>query len=179
VTRLALSAALLGTATIVEAGCGPTQRPDGGQGPLPIGSSVPDLRATDHRGEKVSLTALIGKRVLVYFYPKDGTPGCTEEACVLRDRWDRFEENDIVVLGVSGDDAASHQTFAEEHDLPFSLIPDPKLEWAQAFGVGTMAGMTARVSFLIGRDGKVAKVYEGVDPGVHADEVLADAKALP
>lgn len=176
---LLLAAALGAPLMPTLAACGPTQRPDGGEGLLPVGAPIPDLHATDQRGETVSLRALTGQRVLVYFYPKDGTPGCTTEACVLRDRWEQLKQAEIVVLGVSGDDAQSHQQFAAEHELPFSLIPDPKLEWAAAFGVGTLGGMTQRVSFLIGRDGKVAKVYEGVDPAVHADEVLADAASLP
>lgn len=170
---------LLAPALAVAPACGPTQRPDGGQGLLPEGSPVPDLSATDHRGQAISLRALEGKRVLVYFYPKDGTPGCTREACVLRDRWDRFEDAEVVVLGVSGDDAESHRQFAQEHALLFSLVADPELVWATAFGVGSLGGMTQRVSFLIGRDGKVAKVYEGVDPGVHGDDVLRDAATLP
>jgi peroxiredoxin Q/BCP len=146
---------------------------------LPEGSDIPALSAVDHDGKTISLADLKGHRVLVYFYPKDGTPGCTTEACTLRDTWDQFEAADIVIVGVSSDDAASHRAFAEEHDLPFSLIPDEKLEWPTAFGVGNLGGFVDRVSFLIGRDGKVAKVYPGVDPGVHAQEVLADAAGMP
>ncbi len=176
--RLAASAAAALAAALIVA-CGPTKRPDGGEGLLPVGASVPRLEATDHLGQRVALAELGGKPVLVYFYPKDGTPGCTQEACAIRDTWDRFTEAELVVLGVSGDDAQSHREFAEDNALPFSLIPDPQLEWAAAFGVGTIGSFTARVSFLIGRDGKIAHVYPGVDPAVHADQVLTDARALP
>lgn len=176
--QLVLGAALL-TPLAVTSACGPTQRPDGGTGLLPVGAQVPSLSATDHTGKTIALTELEGQRTLVYFYPKDGTPGCTKEACTLRDTWEEFGAADIVILGVSADDASSHRAFAEEHELPFPLIPDEKLEWATAFGVGSMGGFVERVSFLIGRDGKVAKVYPGVDPGLHAAEVLADAKGIP
>jgi peroxiredoxin Q/BCP len=161
------------------AGCAATTRPDGGAGLLPVGEPAPDLSTTDQNGKAISLRGMAGRRVLVYFYPKDDTPGCTAEACAIRDTWDRFVAADIVVLGVSADDADSHRAFAAEYQLPFALVPDPSLEWAAAFGVGTAGGFTERVSFLIGRDGKIARVYPGVDPAVHAEEVLADAAALP
>jgi len=146
---------------------------------LAVGASAPALRKLAHDGTEVDLTKLGGKPLLVYFYPKDGTPGCTEEACAFRDVWQRFEEAGVHVVGVSSDSDESHRAFAKEHALPFPLIADEDHAWATAFGVDTTLGMTSRDSFLIAPDGKVAKVYRGVDPGVHADEVLADAKALP
>ena len=179
--RLALALALLAPALLAPAhlACQPAQRPDGGHGHLGVDDPAPDLRAVDHRGREVALRDLRGAPVLVYFYPKDGTPGCTKEACAIRDIWSRFTAAGVVVLGVSTDDAASHRKFADEHQLPFSLIADTDLTWARAFGVGTTLGMTQRVSFLLDRGGRIARVYPDVDPGVHAEQVLADAAALP
>jgi peroxiredoxin Q/BCP len=145
---------------------------------LAVGAPVPALKKVAHDGTEIDLTSLQGKPMLVYFYPKDDTPGCTKEACAFRDVWSRYEEAGVRLVGVSADSNESHREFAEEHKLPFPLIADEDLAWASAFGVDTTLGMTNRDSFLIGADGKVAKVYRGVDPGVHADEVLADAKAL-
>jgi len=146
---------------------------------LPTGSALPPLKASDHRGEPVDLAALGGMPTVIYFYPKDATPGCTTEACAFRDAWDKYEAAGVRVLGVSADDAASHKAFAAEHSLPFGLIADTSREWAAAFGVATSMGMPQRVTFLVGRDGKVAHVYPKVDPGVHAAEILADVTGLP
>ncbi|MEM6289788.1 MAG: peroxiredoxin [Myxococcota bacterium] len=146
--------------------------------PLAPGASAPSVSATAHDGTTVDLMSLGGQPTLVYFYPKDGTPGCTAEACAFRDVWTKYEAAGILVVGVSSDSDASHREFAEEHALPFPLIADEDGRWAEAFGVGAKLGMTNRDSFLIGPDGTIAKVYPGVDPGVHADEVLRDAAAL-
>ena len=154
------------------------QRPDGGQGPLPVGHAVPALDATDHRGEALDLRQLGGQWALIYFYPKDGTPGCTEEACAFRDVWDRYERAGVRVIGVSTDDRASHRSFAQEHELPFPLIADVDGSWARAFGVGRFLGMSSRVSFLIDGRGRIAKAYPDVDAGVHAQRVLADHRRL-
>lgn len=149
-------------------------------GLLAEGEQAPELAKNDHRGQAVDLRNLAGKPALIYFYPKDATPGCTKEACAFRDVWSKFETDGVLVLGVSADDNESHAAFAKEHSLPFGLIADEDGSWAKAFGVKVSGmGMPARVSFLIGRDGRVAKVYPGVDPGVHASEVLADVAALP
>ncbi|MCA9635141.1 MAG: peroxiredoxin [Myxococcales bacterium] len=158
--------------------CQPVQRPDGGQGPIAVGAPAPALTATDHRGQTIDLAALRGQPVLVYFYPKDGTPGCTKEACAIRDAWERFGAAGVVVLGVSSDEASAHVAFADEHKLPFSLIADTDLTWAKAFGVEVSFKIIHRSSFLIDREGKIAKVYIDVDPGVHAEEVLADVAKL-
>ena len=155
--------------------CGPVKRPDGGEGPLPVGAVAPDLEAQDQTGAARRLSAERGHRVLVYFYPKDGTPGCTAEACAIRDSWNRFEQAGVKVFGVSAQTQATHADFAREHKLPFPLLADPDLVWAKAFGVGTIAGLTRRVSFLLDREGKVAKIYPDVVPASHAAEVLADA----
>jgi len=141
------------------------------------GAHAPELVATAHDGTVVDLSNL-GKPAVVYFYPKDGTPGCTKEACAFRDVWSKYETAGVMVIGVSADSNESHAAFAAEHELPFPLVADEDGTWAKAFGVGTKLGMTDRESFLIGPDGTIAKVYPGVDPGVHAEEVLRDAAAL-
>lgn len=146
---------------------------------MPEGAPAPALSSNDHTGEPIALQEMRGQPVLVYFYPKDGTPGCTAEACAIRDTWDQFTAARVIVIGVSGDDAESHRAFAEQNDLPFALVADTDLSWASAFGVGTLGGFTERVSFLIDAEGRVAKVYPGVDPAVHAEQVLADVAALP
>lgn len=156
--------------------CGASRSPGASHELVAEGTTVPALVRVDHRGDVVSLKS--EKPTLLYFYPKDGTPGCTKEACAFRDSWQRYRTAGLRVIGVSQDSAESHRAFAEEHGLPFSLIADPEEVWSDAFGVGSFAGFDARVSFLIDGDGKVRKVYEDVDPGVHADQVLNDAAAL-
>ena len=153
-------------------------RPDGGSGLLPVGAPAPALTGTDQHGKPRSLVAERGHAVIVYFYPKDGTPGCTREACAFRDAWDRYKDAGVAIFGVSTDSEKAHAEFADEQKIPFPLLADIELRWAKAFGVRTTLGMASRVSFLIAPDGKVAKVYRDVDPGVHADEVLRDARAL-
>lgn len=159
------------------AGCGATRRPDGGEGLLAVGAEAPNLTALDQNGKSHRLADEKGHPVIVYFYPKDGTPGCTKEACAFRDAWDKFTAANVQVFGVSEDDAKSHEEFAKEQKLPFPILADPNGEWLRAFGVPSRLGMASRVSFLIDASGKVAKVYPDVDPGVHADEVLKDATA--
>ena len=156
--------------------CGGSRSPAGRHALVQAGSQVPALVRVDHRGAVVSLKS--PKPTLLYFYPRDGTPGCTREACAFRDSWQRYQTAGIRVIGVSTDSAESHRAFAEEHGLPFSLIADGEHVWSDAFGVGSFAGLDARVSFLIDSHGKVVKVYEDVDPGVHAGQVLNDATKL-
>lgn len=163
--------------TLSLAGCGATRRPDGGEGLLAIGADAPNLSAVDQNGKSHRLADEKGHPVIVYFYPKDGTPGCTKEACAFRDSWNKFTTANVQVFGVSEDDAKSHEEFAKEQKLPFPILADPNGEWLRAFGVPMRLGMASRVSFLIDANGKVAKVYPDVDPGVHADEVLKDATA--
>lgn len=146
------------------------------QATLVVGAEVPNLVRVDHRGQVLTLRN--GEPTLVYFYPKDGTPGCTREACAFRDAWAQYQAAGLRVIGVSSDTDAAHRAFAAEHELPFSLVADPEHVWSSAFGVGTFAGLDARMSFLVGRDGKIAHVYTDVDPGVHAKEVIAEAARL-
>ena len=174
--RLAAQAALV--AALVTGCASATTRPDGGEGMLAVGNPAPDVVRTDEAGKPRRLVEERGRPVLVYFYPKDGTPGCTEEACAIRDRWNDFEAAGVRVIGVSAQDAATHAAFAKEERLPFPLVADTDLAWARAFGVGSFLGMTSRVSFLIDREGRVAKVYPDVVPAQHAAEVLADTAAL-
>ncbi|WP_437923515.1 peroxiredoxin [Sorangium sp. So ce291] len=158
--------------------CGAAERPDGGQGLLPVGAPAPDVFAADQHGAIQRLSDQRGRAVVVYFYPKDGTPGCTEEACAFRDAWDRFKQANVQVFGVSADTRESHEAFSTEHRLPFPILVDTDHTWATAFGVPLRLGTMARVTFLIDPDGKIAKVYPDVDPGVHADDVLKDAAQL-
>jgi peroxiredoxin Q/BCP len=145
---------------------------------LAVGAKVPNLTGTDQRGAAHRLADSAGHPLLVYFYPKDGTPGCTKEACAFRDVWKRFEQQRVALYGVSRDDQASHAKFAAKHQLPFPLIADPSGAWEHAFGVPSRNGKSARVSFLFDARGSLAHVYPNVDPGVHADEVLGDVARL-
>lgn len=174
--RFAL-AAWIAVVVLELQGCGGAQHPaDRPRNLLPVGTQVPALTRIDQRGEVIALRA--GVPTLLYFYPQDGTPGCTKEACAIRDAWDDYLLSRIRVIGVSFDDDATHRAFAEEHGLPFSLIADPTHAWSDAFGVGTFDDRDERVSFLIDKDDRIVKTYVDVDPGVHAQEVLRDAKAL-
>ena len=140
---------------------------------LAVGAEAPDLTAVAHTGERVSLRELRGKSVVVYFYPKDDTPGCTIEAQELSALSNDLAGKGAVVIGVSTDDEASHRAFAEKYALPFLLLPDDKHEIAARFGVPVVAGKARRVTFIIGPDGKIARVFPSVTPKGHGREVLA------
>ncbi len=148
--------------------------------PAEEGTATPDFTLTSDRGETVSLSSLRGRLVIVYFYPKDDTPGCSTQACGIRDSWGEFEQSGAVVLGVSPDSEASHVKFKEKFDLPFTLLADPDHATAEAYGVWVEKSMygkkymgVERSTFVIDADGMVAKVMRKVKPGTHADEVLA------
>jgi len=153
--------------------CGATVRPDGGKGLLPVGSAAPDFDARDPSGAVVHLSTSAGSPRVVYFYPKDETPGCTKEACAFRDAFDRYRAKGIVIFGVSRDSAESHREFQTHHSLPFALAADESGAVQQAYGVPSRLGHAARVTFLVGRDGRITRVFPDVDPAVHANEVLA------
>ena len=142
------------------------------------GDPAPDFTAKDQDGREVRLSALKGRAVLLYFYPKDDTPGCTKEACSIRDGWDKFKKLGVAVYGVSSQGAESHRRFKDKHRLPFDLICDEDGKVAEAFGVGKMPviGLFKRQSVLIGRDGKVIRFYNDVDPGTHSAGVLHDVE---
>ena len=144
------------------------------------GKPAPDFELQSDSGESVSLKDLRGKPVVLYFYPKDDTPGCTAQACGIRDAYAEFEGAGAVVLGISPDDAASHVKFKEKYDLPFTLLADPEHEVADRYGVwaekryqGRTYWGVDRTTFLVAADGTVAKVMQGVKPDTHADDVLA------
>src|SRR6478672_2490104 len=132
------------------------------------GSAAPAFKTTDANGETVNLKDFRGKKVVLYFYPKDETPGCTKEACAFRDAWNDLSKKGVVLLGVSADTEASHKAFAEHHKLPFLLVSDPKGEIAAKFGVPFENGYEKRQSFVIGADGNVKKIYRQVDVSKHA-----------
>lgn len=142
-------------------------------GVLPAGAPAPDVTFALHTGEKLSLSSLRGKPVVVYFYPKDDTPGCTVEAQEIRDLYTELKATGAVVIGVSTDAADSHRAFAEKHALPFLLASDSSFELAKAFGVPLKNDRTARVSFVIGADGRIKRSFPEVTPKGHAAQLLA------
>jgi peroxiredoxin Q/BCP len=171
--------ALIAAGVAISCTHGPVKRPDGGEGLLGVGDAAPDFQATTKAGDRVSLASMKGQPVVVYFYPKDETPGCTTEACAFRDAWNKFAAKHVGLIGVSRDTEQSHREFVKHHELPFPLAADEDGAISKAYGVQSTLGMSARVTFLVGADGRIAKVWPKVDPGVHADEVLAAVDALP
>lgn len=145
---------------------------------LGAGVVAPPFSATAHSGEKVELAQFRGKKVVLYFYPKDNTPGCTVEAQGFRDEYEKFQSLDAVVIGVSTQGNDSHREFAKEHNLPFLLIPDEDRSISESYGVGSRLGLSRRVTFLIRPDGKIARVFPEVVPEEHAEELLAELGAL-
>lgn len=145
---------------------------------LAVGAPMPPVSGVAQNGERIALAELRGKPVVVYFYPKDDTPGCTVEAQEIRDLWKDIQATTAVVVGVSTDDAESHKAFADKHALPFLLLPDPEHAIAQAFGVPLRNGRASRVSFVFDRQGKLAKVFPEVKPRGHGAELLATLKSL-
>jgi thioredoxin-dependent peroxiredoxin len=147
------------------------------------GKPAPDFALETDAGEQIRLTDLRGKPVVLYFYPKDDTPGCTAQACGIRDSWQEFGERGAVVLGVSPDTPASHVRFREKYGLPFTLLADPDHEVAERYGVwvekqnyGKTYWGIERSTFVIDEDGNVARVMRRVKPDTHTADVLA---ALP
>ena len=169
----------LAASLIALSACGEAKRPDGGEGLLPIGAMAPDVVGEDPAGKEVRLSANRGKALVVYFYPADGTPGCTKEACAFRDSWTKLDQAGVVVLGVSSNSAESHRKFQKEHQLPFALVSDESGVVASSYGVSKKIWGYDRVSFLIGKDGRIAKIWPSVDPGVHAREVIEESAKLP
>lgn len=150
-----------------------------------IGQQASDFTLPDQDGKNHKLSDYHGKTVLLYFYPKDDTPGCTKEACGIRDQFSSFKRGNIAVLGVSVDSVASHKKFVGKYKLPFTLLSDEKKEVVKKYGVWRKKSMmgreymgTVRTSFLIDPDGKIAKIYEQVKPDKHAEEVLEDANEI-
>ena len=147
-----------------------------------VGDKAPDFRLQDQAGKWHSLSDYKGQWVVLYFYPKDNTPGCTTQACELRDNIFAFRDAGAAVLGVSVDDVASHKAFAEEHGLPFPILADADKKVATDYGVLTkfmgMMELARRDTFIIDPQGKVARHYMKVDPKGHSEMVLAELKSL-
>lgn len=148
---------------------------------LEVGDAAPDFTLESDTGETVRLADLRGRRVVLYFYPKDDTSGCTKEACGFRDEREAYENRDVTVLGVSPDDVASHVRFRDKYDLNFPLLADPDHAVAEAYGAWGKKKMygreyegVLRSTFLIGPDGNIEKIYRKVKPAEHAAEILED-----
>ncbi len=148
------------------------------------GKPAPDFELTTDSGESVKLSDLRGRQVVLYFYPKDDTPGCTTQACGIRDAYAEFEQAGAVVLGVSPDDERSHVKFKQKYDLPFTLLADEGHVVAEQYGVwgekkymGRTYMGVERSTFVIGEDGNVKKIMRKVKPATHADDVLASLRS--
>jgi peroxiredoxin Q/BCP len=149
---------------------------------LQIGDAAPDFTLPDQNGELVSLAGFKGRRVVIYFYPKDDTPGCTKEACNFRDQWSAFEQHNIAVLGISKDGATSHSKFISKYELPFTLLTDaepcPVAERFGSYGLKKFMGREymgmMRHTFVVDADGKVEKTYTKVKAETMADDILRD-----
>lgn len=159
------------TATATASGAAPAAEE------IAVGKPAPDFTAKAHDGTEVKLSALKGKPVVLYFYPRDETPGCTKEACSFRDAWKELAKTKVVLVGISTDNAESHKAFAKHYELPFHLVSDESGAIAKAFGVPNRGGFLARHTIVIGADGNVKKIYREVDVSKHAAEVLADVKS--
>ena len=147
---------------------------------LTIGTKAPDFTLFDKDGNAVSLSQFLGKRVVLYFYPKDNTPGCTRQACAFAGAYKEFEARDVVVIGISRDSVASHQKFAEKYELPFILLSDPDRVAIEAYGVwqekknyGKVSMGVVRTTYLIDAQGNIEHVMPRVKPDTNAAEILA------
>ena len=146
---------------------------------LEVGTLAPDFTLPDHNGTMVTLSGFRGKKVVLYFYPKDNTPGCTRQACAFAQSYDGFWEKDVVVIGISKDSVASHLKFVQKYDLPFILLSDPELQAIQAYGVwqekklyGKVSMGVVRSTYIIDEQGRIEKVMPKVKPDTNAEEIL-------
>ncbi len=151
---------------------------------LETGTKAPDFTLPDQNGNPVSLSDFAGKRVVVYFYPRDNTPGCTRQACAFAQNYEGFRAKDVVVIGISKDSVASHLKFAQKYELPFILLSDPELQAIQAYGVwqekklyGKVSMGVVRTTFLIDAQGNIEKVMPKVKPDTNAADILAALEA--
>jgi len=144
-----------------------------GKNELVIGGPAPLFSLQDQNGDVQTLESFRGQKVLVYFYPKDFTGGCTTEACSIRDNFGNYKSAGIVVLGISGDSVESHKAFEEEHGLPFTLLADVGLNVAESYGAAGMKLYASRHSFLIDVEGNLIAMMRNVDPSTHSAEVLS------
>ncbi|MFZ9594880.1 MAG: peroxiredoxin [Bdellovibrionia bacterium] len=147
---------------------------------LKPGDQAPEFTALNQNETPVTLSSFRGSPVILFFYPKDQTPGCTQEACHFRDEYLKFKKKGAVILGVSVQDSKEHQKFREKHRLPFDLLVDSQGSVADQFGVGRipLLGLLQRKTVLISAEGKIVRVYESVNPETHAQEVLKDLESL-
>ena len=146
---------------------------------LEVGMKAPDFSLLDKDGNTVKLSDFQGKKVVLYFYPKDNTPGCTRQACAFAASYEQFKAQDIVVIGISKDSVASHQKFAQKYDLPFILLSDPELQAIQAYGVwqekklyGKVSMGVVRTTYIIDEQGNIEKVMPKVKPDTNAADIL-------
>lgn len=147
---------------------------------LEVGIKAPDFTLLDKEGKAVSLSDFAGKRVVLYFYPRDNTPGCTRQACAFAQNYEGFRSRDVVVIGISKDSVASHLKFVQKYDLPFVLLSDPELQAIQAYGVwqekklyGKVSMGVVRSTYIIDPEGNIEKVMPKVKPDTNAAEILA------
>lgn len=147
---------------------------------LEVGTKAPEFILPDKNGDSVRLSDFLGKKVVVYFYPKDNTPGCTRQACAFRENYSAFRAQNTVVIGISKDSIASHQKFAAKYELPFMLLSDPELQAIQAYGVwqekklyGKVSMGVVRTTYLIDESGMIEKVMPKVKPDTNAIDILA------
>jgi peroxiredoxin Q/BCP len=152
----------------------------GGMTMVTVGSKAPEFALVDKTGNTVRLSDFYGKKVVLYFYPKDHTPGCTRQACAFAQNYQAFTDRNVVIIGISKDSAASHLKFAEKYALPFVLLSDPELQAIQSYGVwqekklyGKVSMGVVRTTFLIDETGNIEKIIPKVKPDTNADEILA------
>lgn len=162
---------------VLAPGCASPQKAE--RGKLAEVGPAPDFSAPDETGKARTLSEFRGRPVVLYFYPKDGTPGCTREACAFRDEWKRIEATGAQVLGVSLDSVESHAEFKKKHALPFPLLADTEGKVLAAYGVPRNAkGYASRTTFIIDGKGTIRRIFPEVDPAVHVGEVLAVLEQL-
>ena len=147
---------------------------------LEIGMKAPEFTLPDKDGSSVSLSDFLGRKVVLYFYPRDNTPGCTRQACAFAAAYESFKSKDVAVIGISKDSVASHLKFAQKHNLPFILLSDPELQAIEAYGVwqekklyGKVSMGVVRTTFLIDEEGKIERIMPKVKPDTNAAEILA------
>ena len=146
---------------------------------LEVGMKAPGFTLPDKEGNEISLDMFLGKKVVLYFYPKDNTPGCTRQACAFAEKYDEFKNKNVVVIGISKDSTASHQKFADKYNLPFILISDKELDAIEKYGVwqekkmcGKVSMGVVRTTFIIDENGKIEKIMPKVKPDTNAAEIL-------
>ena len=151
---------------------------------IKVGQQAPDFSLKDTFDKKVSLSDFRGKKVIIYFYPKDNTPGCTKEACNFKDNWEKLQNNNFIVIGISKDNAISHQKFVEKYNLPFILLSDPEpcnvASAFESYGLKKFMGKEYmgmfRNTFVIDEEGKIEKIYYKVKAAIMADHIINDMK---